>query len=217
MLFRSMQRIGLSATQRPLDEVARLLGGFEGAAPRPVTIVDAGEKKQIALRVEVPDIDMARLGELDEMASGPAAGGARRSIWPSLHQRLVELVREHRSTMIFVISRRLAERLAASLNEVAGDEIALAHHGSVAREKRSEIEDRLKSGALPAIVSTSSLELGIDMGSVDLVVQIEAPPSIASGLQRVGRASHAVNGVSTGVIFPKHRQEIGRASCRERV
>ncbi|HVW24731.1 MAG TPA: DEAD/DEAH box helicase [Polyangiaceae bacterium] len=210
---RAIQRVGLSATQRPLDEVARLLGGLAGGAPRPVTIVDAGEKKKLSLRVEVPDVDMARLGELDEMASGPAAGGARRSIWPSLHQRLVELVRAHRSTMIFVNSRRLAERLAASLNDVAGEEIALAHHGSVAREKRSEIEDRLKSGALPALVATSSLELGIDMGAVDLVIQIEAPLSIASGLQRIGRASHAVDGVSTGVIFPKHRQDLVAAAA----
>ncbi|HEX3598167.1 MAG TPA: crosslink repair DNA glycosylase YcaQ family protein, partial [Polyangiaceae bacterium] len=210
---RRIQRIGLSATQRPLDEVARLLGGLEGGTPRPVTLVDAGEKKKLALRVEVPDIDLSRLGELDEMASGPAAGGSRRSIWPSLHERLVELVRAHRSTMIFVNSRRLAERLAAALNELAGEELALAHHGSIAREKRTEIEDRLKSGELRSIVSTSSLELGIDMGAVDLVVQIEAPLSIASGLQRVGRASHAVDGVSTGVIFPKHRQDLVAAAA----
>ncbi|HEX4340844.1 MAG TPA: DEAD/DEAH box helicase [Polyangiaceae bacterium] len=210
---RRIQRIGLSATQRPLDEVARLLGGLKDGTPRPVTIVDAGEKKKLALRVEVPDIDMARLGEIDEMASGPAAGGSRRSIWPSLHERLVELVRAHRSTMIFVNSRRLAERLAASLNESAGEELALAHHGSIAREKRSEIEDRLKSGDLRSIVSTSSLELGIDMGAVDLVVQVEAPLSIASGLQRVGRASHAVDGTSSGVIFPKHRQDLVAAAA----
>ena len=210
---RRIQRLGLSATQRPLDEVGRLLGGFRDGTPRPVTLVDAGEPKKLALRVEVPDIDMARLGELDELASGPAAGGSRRSIWPSLYERLVELVRAHRSTMIFVNSRRLAERLAASLNETAGEELALAHHGSVAREKRTEIEDRLKSGDLRSIVSTSSLELGIDMGAVDLVVQIEAPLSIASGLQRVGRASHAVDGVSEGVIFPKHRQDLVAAAA----
>jgi ATP-dependent Lhr-like helicase len=205
-----LQRIGLSATQRPLDEVARLLGGLDArGAPRPVTIIDAGEKKRFDLTVEVPDIDMARLGEIDELASGPAAaGGARRSIWPHVHERLVALIKEHRSTLVFVNSRRLAERLASALNEVAGDEIALAHHGSVAREKRSLIEDRLKRGLLPAIIATSSLELGIDMGAIDLVVQIEAPPSVASGMQRIGRASHNVGGVPTGILVPKHRADL---------
>src|SRR5204863_6265845 len=151
----------------------------------------------------------SRLGELEEIPSGPAsAGPQRRSIWPSIHPRLLELIRAHRSTMIFVNSRRLAERLAGALNELAGAEVALAHHGSVARDKRQEMEDRLKRGALPAIVATSSLELGIDMGAVDLVVQIEAPPSIASGLQRIGRASHQVGGVPKGVMFPKHRGDL---------
>ncbi len=212
---RPLQRIGLSATQRPLEEVGRLLGGGEpsgrrgGWKPRPVEIVDAGSRKAFDVTVEVPVEDMARLGEVLEIPSGPAAGPpARRSIWPSIHPRLVELVRAHRSTMIFVNSRRLAERLASALNETAGEEIALAHHGSVAREKRLEIEDRLKRGELPAIVATSSLELGIDMGAVDLVVQIEAPPSVASGMQRIGRASHSVGAVSRGVIFPKYRGDL---------
>jgi ATP-dependent helicase Lhr and Lhr-like helicase len=211
---RDLQRIGLSATQRPLDEVARLLGGGEHSGKkwkaRPVTIVDAGSKRQLEVRVEVPVDDMSRLGELDpELPSGPASPGTqRRSIWPSIHPRLLELVRAHRSTMIFVNSRRLAERLAGALNELAGAEVALAHHGSVARDKRQEMEDRLKRGALPAIVATSSLELGIDMGAVDLVVQIESPPSIASGLQRIGRASHHVGGVPRGVVFPKHRGDL---------
>jgi len=207
-----LQRIGLSATQRPLDEVARLLGGGEPSGkkwrPRPVEVVDAGSKKQFDLRVEVPVEDMRQIGQLEELPSGAVGGGRRRSIWPSIHPRLVELIREHRSTMIFVNSRRLAERLAGALNELAGSEIALAHHGSVAREKRAEIEDRLKKGELPCIVATSSLELGIDMGSVDLVVQIEAPPSIASGLQRIGRAGHQVGGVSRGIVFPKHRGDL---------
>src|SRR3989441_2531934 len=210
---RELQRIGLSATQRPLDEVARLLGGGEPSGKkwraRPVTIVDAGSRKQLEVRVEVPVDDLSRLGELEELPSGPAsAGPQRRSIWPSIHPRLLELIRAHRSTMIFVNSRRLAERLAGALNELAGSEVALAHHGSVARDKRQEMEDRLKRGALPAIVATSSLELGIDMGSVDLVVQIEAPPSIASGLQRIGRAAHQVGGVPKGVVFPKHRGDL---------
>jgi ATP-dependent Lhr-like helicase len=209
-------RIGLSATQRPLEEVARLLGGGEIGAggegtfqPRPVTIVDAGTKKAWDLRVEVPVEDMSKLGELDELPSGNAAQGPkRRSIWPSIHPRLVELIRAHRSTMIFANSRRLAERLAAALNETAGEEIALAHHGSVAKEARLAIEDRLKRGELPAIVATSSLELGLDVGAVDLVVQIEAPPSVASGLQRIGRAGHSVGAVSRGVIFPKYRGDL---------
>ncbi len=212
---RPLQRIGLSATQRPLDEVARLLAGGEPSGrrgawkPRPVEVVDAGSRKAFDLTVEVPVEDMAKLGEVLDVPSGPAAGPpARRSIWPSIHPRLVELIRAHRSTMIFVNSRRLAERLASALNETAGEEIALAHHGSIAREKRTEIEDRLKRGDLPAIVATSSLELGIDMGAVDLVVQIEAPPSVASGMQRIGRASHSVGAVSRGVIFPKYRGDL---------
>ena len=200
-----LQRIGLSATQRPLDEVARLLGGGEPLKKewrqRPVRIIDAGRKKAFELRVEIPVDELSKLGPKGS------------SIWPSIHPRLLELIRAHRSTMIFVNSRRLAERLAGALNELAGQEVALAHHGSVAREKRAEMEDRLKRGALPAIVATSSLELGIDMGAVDLVVQIEAPPSIASGLQRIGRAGHQVGGISRGVIFPKHRGDLLSAAA----
>src|SRR5262245_20573746 len=214
---RPLQRIGLSATQRPLEEIARLLGGGEISGrkgsvwtPRSVEIVDAGTRKQLDIKVEVPLEDMARIGEVsEEIPSGPASRGpTRRSIWPSIYPRLVELIRGHRSTMIFANSRRLAERLAAALNETAGEELALAHHGSVAKERRVEIEDRLKRGDLRAIVATSSLELGIDIGAVDLVVQIEAPPSIASGLQRIGRAGHSVGAVSRGVIFPKYRGDL---------
>jgi ATP-dependent Lhr-like helicase len=203
------QRIGLSATQRPLEEVARYLGGRIGEAWRPVTIVDTGEKKQLALHVEVPVEDMAKLGELTEVPSGPAsAGESRRSIWPAIHPRLLELIRAHRSTLIFVNSRRLAERLANSLNELAGETLVNAHHGSIARAQRIEIEDNLKSGRLPALVATSSLELGIDMGAIDLVIQIEAPPSIASGMQRIGRASHQVGAISEGIVFPKYRGDL---------
>ncbi|WP_434048342.1 MULTISPECIES: DEAD/DEAH box helicase [Sorangium] len=214
---RPMQRIGLSATQRPLDEVARMLGGgeIEGAgarfAPRPVTIVDASAPKALELRIEVPVEDMTKLGELARAGEGPPPGPAdpaQRSIWPSIHPRLVELVRAHRTTMIFVNSRRLAERLAAALNDTAGAEIALAHHGSIAREQRQQIEERLKAGLLPCIVATSSLELGLDLGAVDLVIQLEAPPSVAAGLQRVGRAGHEVGGTSRGVVFPKHRGDL---------
>jgi len=238
---RPLQRIGLSATQRPLEEIARALGGGmivhdapradaeardaplrdDGAASeglddghwkaRPVTILDAGIRRAIDVRIEVPVEDMAALGTVDEtlVPSGPASQGpVRRSIWPSIHPRLVELVRAHRSTMIFVNSRRLAERLATALNETAGEEIALAHHGSIAREQRSIIEERLKAGTLPAIVATSSLELGLDLGAVDLVVQISAPPTVAAGLQRVGRASHHVGGTSSGIFFPKYRGDL---------
>jgi ATP-dependent Lhr-like helicase len=209
-----LQRIGLSATQRPLEEIARLLGGGEIQGkrgiwkPRAVEIVDTRTRKQLDLRVEVPVEDMARLAD-EEIPSGPAAAGPKRgSIWPSIYPRLVELVRAHRSTMIFANSRRLAERLAGAINETAGEELALAHHGSIAREKRQDIEDRLKRGTLPAIVATSSLELGIDMGAVDLVIQIEAPPSIASGMQRIGRGGHSVGEVSRGILFPKYRGDL---------
>src|SRR5437867_247852 len=197
------QRIGLSATQRPLDEVARFMGG-----ERPVTIVDTGEKKQLSLRVEVPVEEMAKIGEVAGLPSGPAQGESRSSIWPAIHPRLLELIRAHRSTLLFVNSRRLAERLAAALNELAGETLVQAHHGSIARPQRMEIEDNLKSGKLPALVATSSLELGIDMGAIDLVIQIEAPPSIASGMQRIGRASHQVGSVSSGIIFPKYRGDL---------
>ncbi|CAN5581188.1 ATP-dependent helicase [soil metagenome] len=211
-----LQRIGLSATQKPLEEVARVLGGYSDDGQRPVTIVDAGARRDLVLQVSTPDIDMARLGDRD---TGPGSGEADpsepstpASIWPHLHKRIVHDIESHRSTMVFVNSRRLAERLATSLNDVSlaqgGKELALAHHGSVAREKRAVIEDKLKRGELPAIVATSSLELGIDMGAVDLVVQIEAPPSIASGLQRVGRASHQVGGVPKGILLPKHRADL---------
>ncbi|MCB9577331.1 MAG: DEAD/DEAH box helicase [Polyangiaceae bacterium] len=199
---RPLQRIGLSATQRPLNEVARLLGGGELSGSdwrqRPVEIVDAGSKKQLTLSVEVPVEDM----------SAAAAESPERSLWPSIHPRLVELIRAHQSTMIFVNSRRLAERLAGAINELAGDELALAHHGSLAREQRVVVEDRLKRGTLPAIVATSSLELGIDMGAVDLVIQIESPPSVASGMQRIGRAGHSVGAPSEGVILPKHKGDL---------
>jgi ATP-dependent Lhr-like helicase len=213
---RPLQRIGLSATQRPLDEVARYLGGGTGGKrwkPRPVRVVDAGAKKAFDLRVEVPVEDMSRLGESlepapGEVVEGPASVLSRRSIWPAIHPRLLELVRAHRSTIVFVNSRRLAERLAGALNELAGDPVARAHHGSIAREQRGEIEDALKAGRLPALVATSSLELGIDMGEVDLVVQIETPTSVASGMQRIGRASHQVEAVSRGVIFPKYRGDL---------
>jgi len=246
---RTIQRIGLSATQRPLEEVARFLGGTERRAVpkprrervrakqkaaaieeveaeiheefaadqrppafRPVTVVDASEKKQLKLRIDVPVEDMARVTTTD-IPSGPASGGGGRSIWASIHPRLLELIRGHQSTLLFVNSRRLAERLAGALNELAGEPLVRSHHGSLAREARSEVEDLLKAGRIRALVATSSLELGIDMGAIDLVVQIEAPPSVASGLQRVGRAGHQAGAVSEGIIFPKFRGDLVAAAA----
>jgi len=196
------QRIGLSATVRPLDEAARFLGG----AGRDVKIVDAGAAKNLDIEVQVPIEDMSKIGP-DE--THPAKeDGNRKSIWPSIHPRVLELIRHHRTTLIFVNARRLAERLAAALNDLAGEEIARAHHGSVAREQRMKIEEDLKAGRLPAIVATSSLELGIDMGSIDLVIQIEAAPSVAGALQRIGRAGHRIDAPSKGVLFPKYRGDL---------
>jgi ATP-dependent Lhr-like helicase len=242
-----LQRIGLSATQRPLEEVARFLGGAEArvvrrskpakaktsrkkeasagqvesdlhreftddkspATYRRVTVIDASAKKALALRIEVPVEDMARLAAPVELPSGPAARGpVRPSIWASVHPRLLELIRSHRSTLLFVNSRRLAERLAGSLNDLAEEPLVRSHHGSLARAARSDVEDLLKAGRIKALVATSSLELGIDMGAIDLVVQIEAPPSVASGLQRIGRAGHQAGAVSEGIIFPKFRGDL---------
>ncbi len=213
------QRIGLSATQRPLSVVAGFLGG-RSASPdgersgelRPVRIVDAGVRKTLDLEVVVPVEDMAAIGEvlpLDQQPGGSAAGADQRSsIWPQIHPRILELIRAHRSTIVFVNSRRLAERLALRLNDLAGEDIVRAHHGSLAREERLLIEEQLKDGRLPALVATSSLELGIDMGAVDLVIQVESPGSVARGLQRVGRAGHQVGEPSQGVIFPKYRGDL---------
>src|SRR5439155_18693838 len=153
-----LRRIGLSAPQRPLDEIALFLGGLDDAgSPRPVRVLDAGRRKQLDLRVEVPVEDMARLGEPADIPTGPVTSVQRSSIWPAIHPQILDLIRSHRSTLIFVNSRRLAERLAGSLNELAGEELVHAHHGSIAREQRLRIEDDLKSGRLPALVATSSL------------------------------------------------------------
>ena len=234
------QRIGLSATVRPIDEVSTFLAGA-----RPVEVVQPRTPKTIEVTVEVPVPDLAALderpapGSSDEEVIGSAAGTAQRpSIWPAVERRLLELVRAHRSTIVFSNSRRLAERLTAKLNELAAEEaegaqeldefpaeaigqsgigggappvVAKAHHGSMSREQRTLVEEELKAGVLPCVVATSSLELGIDMGAVDLVVQVEAPPSVSSGLQRVGRAGHQVGAVSRGVVFPKYRGDL--VSC----
>ncbi len=303
LVKKPIQRIGLSATQRPLEEVARFLGGVEGqraenrgqgsgvgdqrsgkageggegnlagdhaAVPeggyevkrelsadpndpdsldsasashlsasgspdpgsfapdpsslipdpcsqipdpclryRPVTIVNAAQRKQLKLRIEVPVEDMSRLGEQEEIPTGPASQMPRRvSIWNAIHPRLLELIRERNSTILFVNARQLAERLAGALNDLAGEPIARAHHGSLAAHQRSVIEEQLKAGKIRALCATSTLELGIDMGAVDLVIQIESPPSVASGMQRIGRAGHQVDAVSEGILFPKYRADL---------
>ena len=243
---RRIQRIGLSATQRPLEEVARFLGGVDvspvvtpstplivGApldpvlalAPtdswsadivdtaniryRPVTIVNASAPKQLKLRIEVPVEDMARLAEIEQIPSGPASQAPKRvSIWNAIHPRLLEIIRSRTSTILFVNSRQVAERLAGALNELAGEDIVRAHHGSIAAAQRNIIEEQLKAGQLRGLCATSTLELGIDMGAVDLVIQIEAPPSVASGMQRIGRAGHSVGAISEGILFPKYRADL---------
>jgi len=201
------QRIGLSATQRPLEEIARFLGGQTPEGPRPVTIVDAGIHKPMEVEVVVPVEDMSAPGRVPE---SPQA--ERASIWPAVYPRLLELIRAHRSTLVFVNARRLAERIAARINELAGEDLVRAHHGSIAREQRLAIEDRLKAGSLRGLVATSSLELGIDMGAVDLVVQVESPGSVARGLQRIGRAGHRVGEPSRGKVFPKYRGDLLEAA-----
>ena len=249
------QRIGLSATQRPLEEIATFLGGYDVPSPgsvpdaspvasaqttprpRPVTIVDAGSRKTLEIEVIVPVEDMASLGTAPDPTGPPVPGAPppqRSSIWPSMHPRLLELVQSHRSTLIFVNARRLAERLATRLNELAAAEaesddvrfqgseaqgapppevdLVKAHHGSLSRERRLVIEDELKSGKLKGLVATSSLELGIDMGAVDLVVQVASPGAVARGLQRIGRAGHQVGEPSRGKIFPKHRADLLEAA-----
>ena len=253
---RAVQRIGLSATQRPLEEVGRFLVG----PSRECTIVDTGLRKPLDLEIRVPVEDMREPGAHDVVdpalgGQGTAAGGGdlvgtgvdplsslgaspngdgadpgatRRSIWPAIYPELLELVRTHRSTIVFVNNRRGAERLAVRLNELAAQqdaeaagevsgeppdqiapaEIARAHHGSLAREERLIVEEELKSGRLPCLVATSSLELGIDMGAVDLVIQVESPKSVTRGLQRIGRAGHNVGETSKGRIFPKFRADL---------
>jgi ATP-dependent Lhr-like helicase len=207
LLEHPSQRIGLSATVRPIEEVATYLAGG-----RPVSIVQPAVDKRLDLSVVVPVEDLSQLGEgPPEPATSPER---RSSIWPHVEERVLDLIESHRSTIVFANSRRLAERLTARLNELAAgrdpDRPAgiRAHHGSVSREQRQIVEEELKAGRIPAVVATSSLELGIDMGAVDLVVQVESPPSVAAGMQRLGRAGHQVGAESRGVIFPKYRGDL---------
>ncbi|MEU9978201.1 ATP-dependent helicase [Streptomyces sp. NPDC051014] len=234
LLPKPARRIGLSATVRPVDEVARYL-----SPRRKVEIIQPESGKEFDLSVVVPVEDMGELGG-SPATDAKEGGGDRPSIWPHVEERIADLVQAHRSTIVFANSRRLAERLCNRLNEIAYERvtgepldehhspaelmggsgaaqgappvIARAHHGSVSKEQRALVEEDLKAGRLPAVVATSSLELGIDMGAVDLVVQVESPPSVASGLQRVGRAGHQVGAVSTGVVFPKYRGDLVQAA-----
>ncbi|HWX09562.1 MAG TPA: helicase-related protein, partial [Gaiellaceae bacterium] len=212
LVAQPMQRIALSATQRPLEEIGRFVSGG-----RAIELVDAGRAKELDLQVVVPVEDMRELSSTGALSHPVPADGqeldigterSSNSIWPSIYPALLELVRAHRSTIVFVNNRRLAERLALRLNELAEEEVARAHHGSLAREQRVLIEEDLKAGRIPCLVATSSLELGIDMGAVDLVVQVESPKSVARGLQRIGRAGHTLDAVSKGRIFPKFRADL---------
>jgi ATP-dependent Lhr-like helicase len=201
------QRIGLSATQNPLEEVGRFMVGPR----RKATIVDAGIRKPLDLKIHVPVESMVEPDQgvdSDFLQDAQRGDVTRRSIWPAIYPEIVGLVRRHRSTIVFVNNRRGAERLALRLNEVAEEEIARAHHGSLAREERIVVEEMLKAGELPCLIATSSLELGIDMGAVDLVIQVESPKSVARGLQRIGRAGHSVGDTSEGRIFPKFRADL---------
>ncbi len=222
------QRIGLSATQRPLEEVAHFLGGHTASGDRrPVVIVDAGIRKPLELEVVVPVEDLSEMGQPVSRPgadSGTSTGGfampQRTSIWASITPQILAQVLAHRSTIIFSNGRRQTERLANQLNELAAEqgiesptgELVRAHHGSLAREQRIVIEDQLKRGQLRGIVATSSLELGIDMGAVDLVIQVESPGSVARGLQRIGRAGHSVGEPSRGSVYPKHRGDLLEAA-----
>jgi ATP-dependent helicase Lhr and Lhr-like helicase len=206
----SPQRIGLSATQRPLETIAAFLGGGsvdQGDVwiPRPVTVIDVPQDRDLDVEIVIPVEDMDEPGKPDPLDPDNTP---TRSIWPAVYPELLNQINAHNSTIVFANSRRLAERVCSEINNLAGAEIARAHHGSVAREQRLEIEEALKRGGLKAVVATSSLELGIDMGAVDLVLQIEAPNSVASGLQRVGRSGHQVGGTSRAKIFPKYRGDL---------
>jgi len=190
-----VQRIGLSATQRPLETTARFLGGNG----RPVTIVDAAAERELDVEVVVPADDM----------SAP--------VWPEIYPDILDVVAAHRSTIVFANSRRQAERICSEVNALAGRELLRAHHGSVSREQRLEIEEGLKAGSLAGVVATSTLELGIDMGAVDIVVHVESPPSVAAGLQRVGRAGHHAGGVARARVYPKYRGDLLQAAVVTRL
>jgi ATP-dependent Lhr-like helicase len=193
----SAQRIGLSATQRPLDEVARYLGGCERTSDgepvfRQVTVVDCGLTKKMEISVQSPVPDLGNVGG---------------SVWPAVAPLVLEHIRASRTTLVFVNNRAQAEKIAARVNALAEEEIAQPYHGSISRERRHMLEERLKAGALRALVTTSSLELGIDIGSVDLVIQLQSPKRVAAGLQRIGRAGHTLGVASRGILVPTFRDD----------
>lgn len=205
---RALQRIGVSATQKPLERVARYLGGWEhetdGALrERPVAIVDSAMDKQFVLQVTMP-------------RHVKRSAADKEKVWTALVERMLELMEGSRTTLVFVNNRRLSERLTLRLNDHVGGEIALAHHGSVSRERRLEVERRLKEGELRCVVATASLELGIDIGHVDLVIQIDSPKQAAAGIQRIGRAGHGVGGISRGAIVARSRGELAEAAVLAR-
>lgn len=204
---RSLQRVGLSATQNPLDEIARFLGGGEIGQdglwyPRPVAILNAGLRKELDLRVTHP---VEAFGPLPE-----------KSVWPSIHRLLREQVQAHRSTIVFANDRRAAERITSGINGDDEVPLAYAHHGSVSLEKRRQTEEDLKDGRLRAVVATASLEMGIDMGAVELVCQVESPGSVARGLQRIGRAGHGVGQASKGLLVPKTSRDLTEMAALSR-
>src|SRR4051812_38550724 len=212
LVERPLQRVALSATQRPMEEIGRFVSGG-----RPIRLVDAGHRKELDLQVVVPVDDMRELDSTSSLSYPVPADGQEmdagtelgsKSIWPSIYPEILRLVEQHRSTIVFVNNRRLAERLALRLNELAEKDVARAHHGSLAREQRLVVEEDLKAGRIPCLVATSSLELGIDMGAVDLVIQVESPKSVARGLQRIGRSGHTLEATARGRIFPKFRSDL---------
>ena len=194
------QRVGLSATQRPIDEIARFLTGVDsGAAPRPCDVVDLGHQRDLDLAIEVPPTDLEAV--------------APREQWGEIYDRLAELVAGHRTTLVFVNTRTQSERVAHNLAERLGDEAVASHHGSLSKERRQRVEQRLKAGDLRALVATASLELGIDIGSIDLVCQIGSPRSMATFLQRIGRSGHALGLRPHGRLFPTTRDELIEAAA----
>src|SRR6058998_3436506 len=197
---RRLQRIGLSATQRPIEEVARLLVG--AGAARPCAIIDVGHRRDLELAIEVADQEL-----------GPIA---THELWAEVYDRIAAHARAERTTIVFVNTRRLVERVAHQLEERLGHGRVAAHHGSMARRLRLDAEERLKSGAVPVVVATASLELGIDVGSVDLVCHVGAPRALATLIQRVGRSGHALGAVPTGIVFPLTRDDLVQAAAAVR-
>lgn len=191
---RRLARIGLSATQKPIETVAQFLVGMGRTEPSSCTIVNTGHSRRLDLAIEVP--------------RSPLTSVMANEVWEEIYERLVTLIQEHRTTLVFVNTRKMSERISYQLRARLGDDVVRGHHGSMSKEHRLEAEQKLKSGALRALVATASLELGIDIGSVDLVCQLGSPKSIATFLQRVGRSGHTITGIPKGRLFPLSRDEL---------